>query len=471
MNDATEFNVPCDQRQLFLDDVGIEHLENLTRTLHQPSKKGAVVRSANPTQTIQTRTAPAWDPEEEVYKLWVIGTDESYRVSADGLHWTPGSEPNIGGPMAVRDANDPDPDRRYKAALLNAGFAVSPDGVNWTKLDVPPVPSSDEGNFSYSEQEGLFIHTVKRSGPYGRSLAMATSTDFEHWDDYGLVFHADAMDQEMGRDVIEARLANPSLRQTEYNTPEHYSVQIYNMGVFRYEGIYIGLPSMYHHTGKVPTDWPGFDRLRLSPYILDCVRQYGDYTGFYNIQMVCSRDLKNWTRLGERKPFMETSTLGGGAYDLQGLLGPSNAVVRGDELWFYYTGTKQYAFITSGDVPGYDDYHPDTGAVCLAVLRRDGFISLDAGEEVGVICTEPFTLNGDTLFVNVDVPNGELGVEVLSTDGNTLAASARLHGDYPAARIAWTEGNIAQFLGQTIHLRFTLRNGRFYSYWFDSIST
>ena len=39
--------------------------------------------------------------------------------------------------MAVRDANDPDPDRRYKAALLNAGFAVSPDGVNWTKLDVP----------------------------------------------------------------------------------------------------------------------------------------------------------------------------------------------------------------------------------------------------------------------------------------------------------------------------------------------
>ena len=128
MNNTTEFSVPCDQRQLFLDDVGIERLENLTRTLHQPSKKGAVIRSANPTQTIQTRTAPAWDPEEEVYKFWVIGTDESYRVSTDGLHWTPGPEPNIGGPMAVRDPNDPDPSRRYKAALLNAGFAVSPDG-------------------------------------------------------------------------------------------------------------------------------------------------------------------------------------------------------------------------------------------------------------------------------------------------------------------------------------------------------
>ena len=89
------------------------------------------------------------------------------------------------------------------------------------------------------------------------------------------------------------------------------------------------------------------------------------------------------------KPFIETSTLGGGAYDLQGLLGPSNAIVRGDELWFYYTGTKQYAFITSGDVPGYDDYHPDTGAVCLAVLRRDGFISLDAGRRLGLSARSP----------------------------------------------------------------------------------
>ena len=90
---------------------------------------------------------------------------------------------------------------------------------------------------------------------------------------------------------------------------------------------------------------------------------------------------------------------------------------------------------------------------------------LTPGRKTGFICTEPFTLNGDTLFVNVDVPDGELGVEMLSADGDTLAASARLHGDYPAARIAWTEGNIAEFMGQTIRIRFTLRNGRFYSYW------
>lgn len=85
-------------------------------------------------------------------------------------------------------------------------------------------------------------------------MAIATSRDFNTWNDYGVVFHADAEDQDIGRRVIEARLANPNLRQTEYNTPEHYSIQIYNMGVFLYEGIFIGMPTVFHHTGKVPKD-------------------------------------------------------------------------------------------------------------------------------------------------------------------------------------------------------------------------
>ena len=69
--------------------------------------------------------------------------------------------------MAVRDPNDPNPKYRYKAAFGNDGFAVSPNGINWTKLDVPTIPSSDEYNFSYNPTENLFIHTVKRDGPYG----------------------------------------------------------------------------------------------------------------------------------------------------------------------------------------------------------------------------------------------------------------------------------------------------------------
>lgn len=468
-NGTPTFRVPLGERQLFIDDHGVGQIDSLKRTLHQAEKRGAVVRSADPGQTIQTRSAPVWDPQEKRFKLWMINVDNPFRVSRDGLHWAAGPEPNMRIMLAVLDPNDPDPARRFKAALLNEGFAVSPNGSSWTKLDVPGIPSSDEGNFSYDPKEGLFIHSVKRGGPFGRSVAIATSRDFKTWKDYGVVFHADELDQEVGRRRIEERLKNPVLQQTEYNTPEHYSVQIYNMGVFRYEGLYIGLPSIYHHTGKVPKDWPGFDKMNLSPNILELVRTYGDYTGFYNIQLACSRDLVKWERLGHRAPFIEASPLGAGAYDTQTIIGPSAPVVRGDELWFYYTGIKQYAFITSGGDPAYEDHTPDGGAICLAVLRRDGFMSLDAGQKHGSITTKPFELTGDRLSVNVALQkNGQLLAEVLEAGDNApIATAAPIVVGQRRGEVKWERGELKNFQGRTVSLRFTLRNGQLFSYWLD----
>ena len=101
-------SIPAGQRQLFLDDNAIAKIENLKRTLHQPEKRGAVIRSANPSQTIQTRTAPVWDPEAKHFKLWVMSTDEPLRISADGLHWTAGPRPNLRIDHAVYDPHDKD---------------------------------------------------------------------------------------------------------------------------------------------------------------------------------------------------------------------------------------------------------------------------------------------------------------------------------------------------------------------------
>ncbi len=473
--DQADFHFPAGQRQLFLDDVGIANIEGLERTMHRAEKKGAVIRVdyiTNPKFTMQTRTAPVWDPDKKVYKFWVSGVGENagYMESPDGLSWTAGPQMNMGVSMAVRDPNDPDPARRYKTAWGNGGFGVSADGIQWTKLDVPPVPSQDESNFSYNSTEGLFIHTVKRGGPHGRAVALATSADFKTWKDHGLVFHADEKDQEIGIERIKQRLADPTLKQTEHDVPSTYSVEVYNLGVFRYEGLYIGMPSIYHHTGKVPPDWPGFKKMHLSPYIQDCVSKYGDYTGFYNIQLVCSRTmmLNSWKRLGDRQPFIETSRLDAGAYDTQTIIGPSNAVVHGDELWFYYTGIKQYAFISSGAEPGYDDYYPDKGAICLAVLRRDGFVSLDAKNQPGTVLTAPFQAPADKLFVNVSGgKDGQLGVEVLGAGGEVLAVSEPVIGDQAHGQVKWQQGKQPALSGQLISLRFTVRNGSFYSYWLE----
>lgn len=449
--EASEFRVPAGQRQLLVDDYGIAAIESLHRQMHRPDKRGAVIRSPHPKQTIQTRTAPVWDPQAELYKLWVLGIDENLWQSRDGLHWTPGPKTNMRIDMAVYDPRESDPLRRFKAPLLNEGFAVSADGVLWTKLDVAKIGSSDEGNFSFDAEGGLFLHTVKRSGKHGRSVALATSQDFRTWTDFGLVFQADDSDQQRGKQNIEARRADKTLEQTLYDDPKVHRVDVYNMGVFRYEGMYLGLPAMFHSTGPVP-NYPNTD-------------------GFHLVELACSRDLKEWRRLGDRQPFIGTSRVDSGAYDLTQILPPSAPVVRDDELWFYYTGLKwrsSFNYIgtyPAGEhvpIPGRDR---DGGAVCLAVLRRDGFVSLDAGENEGSLLTQPFTLQASKLYVNVDAHQGELHAEVCNKEGQTLAKSEVVRGDFPRVEIRWPQGRLVDLKDQPVSLRFTLRNASLYSYW------
>jgi len=446
------FDVRLGTRVLFLDDIGIERLNGLTRKLHQPAKRGAVLRSDHPEQVLQIRTAPIWDPDLGRYRLWVLGLENHLWESRDGLHWSPGPRPNLRTDMVVYDPHDPDPARRYKAPVLNEGFAVSPDGVQWTKLDLPKVESSDEGNFSFDATDRLFIHTVKRRGPNGRSLAIATSRNFRTWQDLGVVFHADDEDQKRGRAAIEARAADATLHQTRYRDPAAYNVDVYNMGVFRYEGLYIGLPAMYHATGPVP-NYPNTD-------------------GFHLVQVACSRDLKSWTRVGDRQPFLAPSRRDSGAYDLTQILPPSAPVVRGEELWFYYTGLKYRAAWTySGTYPN-GRYIPlpgldrDAGAVCLAVLRRDGFVSLNAGETPGTVLTKPFLLPQGRLHVNLAAPEGSLRVALCDAQGEPLPdlpESDELVGDRTSFPIP---GRWEALQGRTVRLRFTLRRGDLYAYWF-----
>lgn len=147
--------------------------------------------------------------------------------------------------------------------------------------------------------------------------------------------------------------------------------------------------------------------------------------------------------------------------------------MRDDELWFYYTGLKwRNTFKYVGEFPnGEHELIPgrdrDGGAICLAVLRRDGFISLDAGERKGTIQTKPFELPGGKLLVNVDARYGELHVEVFSEDGNVVARSEPLTGDLLSEPVKWAEGEIADLEGQTVSLRFALHNGQLYSYWLE----
>ena len=103
--------------------------------------------------------------------------------------------------------------------------------------------------------------------------------------------------------------------------------------------------------------------------------------------------------------------------------------------------------------------------MCLAVLRRDGFVSRDAGDEPGTLLTKPFVLAGTALYVNVDVKAGELNVTVLDGDGQTVAVSEPVTGDEPRAEFRWKSGNLNSVKGKTVSLRLSLRNAQLYSFW------
>ena len=469
----TADTVPVGERQLFLDDDGIAEIHNLTRAMHRPVKKGAVIKPDQPWETgLQTRSMPAWDEKEGVFRLWMITSTPvkdfggtTYAESKDGMNWTKpilhqleypgkGSKENNflsieTGMMenVVRDPDDPDPSRRYKGFFGATGRrpAVSPDGIHWRKLDVPEIPSLDESNMSYDNLTRTFVATLKQGGPFGRAQTLSTSKDFETWTTPQLVFHADELDQRLGAARIRDRFADPELQRPASNNADYYNVDVYNLAAFRYEGIYVGLAAMFHSTGPT-VDFTNTD-------------------GFHLVQLVCSRDLRNWKRLGNREPFMGPSPAGQGAYDLTQLLPPSAPVVRGDELWFYYTGLKYRVPPPNPD--------PDTGAICLAVLRRDGFVSLEAGEEAGSVIPRPLRIPGKRLLVNVDAPDGELRATILNTSGRPMEGFGiedciPVTGNRVRAEMTWKGGpDLWPLTAQDVQIRFQLRKGSFYSYWFE----
>ena len=478
------------ERQLFLDDADIAWIDGLQTRMHRPDKKGAVIRTDpymaqqspqndGPAYRPQTRTAPVWDAEAKLWKFWTIGAKmeadkgrSSYHESRDGLHWY---QPSVGQlqyegsrennhvaiPLdgtstsevlgVVYDASDPDPDRRFKAISFtmvpdhSIFFAVSPDGIVWKRHDAPAILSGDEPNFSFDAANHRFIATVKVRGLHGRSHALTTSEDFQRWSEPQLVFQADDEDQELAREVIARRLANPALQQPLINHPQEHSVDVYNFSVSRYESRYIGFASMFHHVGRNP---PGTN-----------------HDGFHHIQLASSRDMYSWLRLGNRQPFIDSSPLGGGAYDTFQMFGPSSPVMRADELWFYYTGIKFRWPPRKWDL--------DHAAICLAALRRDGFVSLDATAAGGSVVTEPFHWEGQRLCLNAVADEGAITVEILDAGGMPLPGFGQVDA------IALTEDSVRQAVawrghsrlpdpnGVPVRLRFNLNSAQLYSYWFE----
>ena len=217
--------------------------------------------------------------------------------------------------------------------------------------------------------------------------------------------------------------------------------EIYNLDAVGYESVTLGLFTMLR--GFVPG-------LPKRPKIKEIV------AGF-------SRDGFHWDR-PFREPIIGVSpdVMAWNAGNMQSAGGC--VLVVGDKLYFYVSG-RQVA------IPHSNAKRKEVCSTGLAVLRRDGFASMDAGASQGVLTTRPVTFGGKYLFVNLDAADGELRAEVLDKSGNVLPGLSRdqcqpVRVDKTLVQVRWKGGaDLSAAAGKPVRLRFTLRKGRLYAFW------
>ncbi|MBN2295301.1 MAG: hypothetical protein JXM70_22920 [Pirellulales bacterium] len=404
--------------------------------------------------------------------------------------------------------HDPDPLRRYKGFLGAMGRrpVVSPDGINWKLVKTPPIPSSDTSTLIWDELGKRYVAVVKSGTKYGRSASVTFSKDFVTWTKSRLTFCTDQQDQVIAKKRIASRLADPDMQNPMFNYPEPkepwspdkackhsgpidgedfnqtgkgknfniptWRAETYKMGVFPYEGLYMGVVMFYYPTGPAVPAW-------------------NNTVGFDEFQLIFTRDgqmnKENWKRLGNREPFLETSPLSKGLvgnFDRQQMGVFNRPLVMGNELWFYYVGLKfrtpHYKMWPDGKVRNQAnltpkekaDFEDGCSAICLAKLRLDGFVSLEAGKKPGELLTKPFKADGKDLFLNVDNrKGGKTKVEVLDVqshpiDGFSLDNSVALNGNGVSQNVSWQDGaKWSTLKGRKVRLRIVMHDAGLYAFW------
>jgi hypothetical protein len=324
--------------------------------------------------------------------------------------------------------------------------------LNWEVLGAPVVQSWDEAHLFYDDTKRLYVAIVKHNNPYGRAACLTVSRDFVHWTDPKdcLIFYADHRDQVLGAERILLHVRSEDLLKPVLNRPAEYETDVYALPVFMYEGLYIGMPVLFNHSGDVA----------------------GNSDGFHTAELAVSRDLLNWERVGRREKFLPLSAVGGtGTYDTGQIHPARQPILRDNELWFYYSGIRYRGRDYYRDV-GKRKVEPDNGAICLAKLRRDGFVSLSAATREGYVLTKPLLFEGKTLHANVDAARGRLRAEILDAttmrpfSGFGLDDSLPLSGDHLDAALRWRKGgDLSQLTGKRACIRFGLLDAHLYSFW------
>ncbi|MEM7479265.1 MAG: hypothetical protein AAF483_30135, partial [Planctomycetota bacterium] len=473
--------IPIDVgRQLLVDDFLIEST-TLERTFHKPEKfpGNPILKPETPlelNQGINPAAVPFsdgafYDPQDKLFKLWYQAgwfDGVALATSDDGMNWrrpnldvVPGSNRVVAQHKELRrdgvsvwlDYDADKLDERYKMFYYartgklggelqdGSGYLLtSPDGIHWNWRG-QTGECGDNTTFFYNPFRKVWVYSVRKGVKLnGRKGKVRTRFYWENedflaaadgWEDYEPVFwdKADELD----------------LQHLDIKEP----TQLYKIDAVPYESLMIGIHQiLLGPTNKVCAET---GRAKLT-----------------DLKISFSRDGFHWDR-SNRDSFLSASEIEGDwerAY-----ITPTGGIcnVVGDKLFFYYGAFK-------GDGSNRNPNNSWNGmysdaSTGLATLRRDGFASMDASNEEGVLTTRRLKFNGKYLFINADCQDGLLTAEILDAKGNRIAPFTRencvpFKSDGTTVAIAWKDGaDLSGLAGQPIQFRFYLRNGSLYSFW------
>ena len=514
-------------RQLFVDNHVLSGISNLEREFHQAKK-----HAANPVFDDYVHGGYIWPNPEGGYRLYynqyrltegdIIVQSVRLAVSDDGIHWTKpdlnlpldleknkqqgtiriftqehiGEQNNVLIPHAMlngiyHEPENPNPNERWKAVVrdYSVGYTrweapfletkdfsfkgggleapmrddedqtsvevfavnklfISPDGLHWHEKE-EILPQIKTGRFILDLPAGnkfplaigaalrtrwdpalkkYIAHTKHVIGPdwrfdpvlKGRAQGMMESDDLVHWSSPRITVYPDSEDAKV---------------------PGMYG--IYESDGFHYQSMWLGCLSMIAYR---PQD-------------------EGQLEKEHWIRLSGSRDGRHWYYLGNRDPFIPAGAEN--QWDthymrMANLATTGGPIQVGDELWFYYWGRDQGQ--------SYPKHRLHLG---IAKLRKDGFASLNAGENQGAAATRPFIFTGKgNLYVNADVAaGGHIKAEVLDEygnplDGYSLSDSLPITGNHTTVNLAWKNNrDLSSLKDQHIRLVFYLKHAKLYSFW------
>jgi len=467
------------RRQLFLDDYLLASMSHVRRVI-EPARKHPANPLIWPSEEWEQKVAIVYGSiihDGGKYRMWYkSGIGVAYAESDDGIRWVKpeldfvvvdGRKTNIlfradptgkveqfpyfYEPFGVhKDEREPDPARRYKLGFLSLdrnyqgpnegryhkgqrrglGVAGSPDGLRWTLLESWTTEAICDGPAHWMYDPRLEKYVL-----YGRAIQTPPEIQaaWSKYDWYRKWHVGRAVARVESADFLNWNLTRPASAPVVLtpDTQDPPGTEIYSMMVFPYESVYMGLVQVF--LARPDASW-------------------------LDVQLAVSRDGVRFTRVGDRAAFIALGDVG--EWDRFNLSLANNPPLQvGDELRFYYGGR----LYRHGPYAG-PDRGVSRGGIGLATIPRDRFAALVGSFDGGEVVTRPLKLTGRRLHLNAKADFGNVTLEVLDADGQTIAVSKPIERDSLDIPVEWQEGALPG--GDVpIRLRIKLQNARLYALW------